>query len=154
MEKKFKFIDPGKLIDGDLELVLTKKVPADQVKKYVPGYEFEIRRTGDSTAMGTIRLRIGSALKLRYAGHIGYEVKEEFRGHRYAARSCSMILPLARRHGLGAVWLTVDPKNIPSRKTCELIGAKYIKAIRLPKDHEMYSQHSKFRRRYRLDLKK
>lgn len=153
MQKIFRFISSGKLIDGDLELVLVKKTQADPVKGYSPAYEFEMRRPGGSAAMGSIRLRIGSSLKLRYPGHIGYEVKEDFRGHGFAARSCRLILPLARSHGLGAVWLTVDPKNKPSRKTCENIGARYIKTVRLPKNHEMYSQHSKFLRRYRLGIR-
>lgn len=154
MKKTFSFLSPGRLIDRDLELVLVKKTPADPVKGYVPGYEFEMRRTTEATAMGTIRLRIGSAVTLRYPGHIGYEVKEKFRGHRYAARSCLLILPLARAHGLDAVWLTVDPKNIPSRRTCEIIGAKHIETVRIPKDHEMYAQGARFRRRYRVDLRK
>jgi len=154
MKEKFTFINPGRLIDGDLELVLIKKTPADPVKRYVPGYEFEMRRLGKPAAIGTIRLRIGSAVKLRYPGHIGYKVKERFRGHRYAARSCQLILPFARAHGLNAVWLTVDPKNVPSQRTCEIVGAKHIETVRIPKDHEMYAQGARFRRRYRHDLRK
>lgn len=154
MKKKFKFLDPGKLADGDLELVLAKKVPADPGKGYVPGYEFEMRELGKPAAIGSIRLRVGSALKLRYPGHIGYEVKERFRGHRFAARSCQLIFPFARAHGLSAVWLTVDPHNIPSKRTCEIIGAKYIETVRISKTHEMYAQGARFRRRYRIDFKK
>ncbi len=153
MKTKFIFINPGKLVDGDLELVLIEKTPADPVKRHVPGYAFEMRRVGKPTAIGSIRLRIGSTITLRYPGHIGYEVKKRFRGHRYAARSCQLILPLARAHGLGAVWLTVDPKNVPSQKTCEIAGAKYIETVRIPKSHEMYPQGARFRRRYRIDLK-
>jgi len=148
MKKPFKFLKPGRLVDGGLELVLVKTTPADPVKGYVPGYEFEMRRTGTSRAMGTIRLRIGPAARLRYPGHIGYEVKERFRGHRYAARSCRLLLPLAAAHGLKAVWLTVDPKNIASRKTCRIIGAKYVQTVRIPRDHEMYVR-GRYRRRYR-----
>ncbi|MFA5863211.1 MAG: GNAT family N-acetyltransferase [Phycisphaerae bacterium] len=154
MKELFTFVNPGKLIDGDLELVLIKKTPADPVKGYVPGYEFEMRRLGKSAAIGTIRLRIGSAVKLRYPGHIGYEVKKRFRGHRYAARSCQLIFPLARDHGLGSVWLTVDPKNVPSQRTCEIAGATHIETIRIPKDHEMYARGARFCRRYRIDLNK
>ena len=153
MKNKFIFINPGRLIDGDLELVLTKKTPADPVKRYVPSYAFEMRRLDKPAAIGTICLRIGSAVKLRYPGHIGYEVKKKFRGHRFAARSCRLTLPLARAHGLSAVWLTVDPKNVPSQRTCEIIGAKYVETVRIPKDHEMYAQGARFRRRYSLDLR-
>ena len=150
MKTPFNFIRPGILRDGDLELVLLKTTPADPVKGYVPGYEFEMRRPGRKQAMGTIRLRIGSAAKLRYPGHIGYEVKPPFRGRRYAARSSLLLLPLARAHGLKAVWLTVDPKNIPSQRTCAIMGAKYVETVRIPMDHEMHAEGARYRRRYRL----
>ena len=150
MKKTFAFLNPGNLVDGDLHLVLVKKTPADPSKGHVPGYEFEMRRSGRSTAMGTIRLRIGSAAKLRYCGHIGYEVKKRYRGNRYAARSSALLLPLAAAHELRAVWLTVDPHNIPSRRTCDILGAKYVETVRIPKTHEMYAQGARYRRRYRL----
>ena len=152
MNKPFKFKRPGRLIDGDLELVLAKTVPADPVKGYSPHYAFEMRRTGTTEVMGSIRLRIDSVVKLRFPGHIGYEVKEPFRGHRYAARSALLLLPLALAHGLKEVWLSVDPKNKPSQRTCAIIGAKYVETVRLPRDHEMYIQGARYRRRYKLAL--
>ena len=154
MKDKLKFIDPGDLIDGDLELILMRKTQAIPAKRYVPGYEFEMRHPGRTFAMGTIRLRIGSAAKLHYPGHIGYEVKKRFRGHRYAARSCQLLFPLARAHGLGEIWLSVEPKNGPSQRTCEIIGAKYIETVRIPKGHEMYALGKRYCRRYLIDLRK
>jgi predicted acetyltransferase len=153
MKTPFKFISPGKLVDRDLELVLVKTTPADPIKGYVPAYEFEMRRPGRSQVMGTIRLRIGSTRKLRYPGHIGYQVKKRFRGYRYAARSCRLLLPLALAHGLKAVWLTVTPRNTPSLRTCEIIGAKYVDTVRIPKEHEMYTMGERYKRRYRLDTR-
>ena len=152
MKKPFRFLKPGRLVDGDLELVLVRTTPADPVKHYVPGYEFEMRHPGKTVALGIIRLRIGSASALRYPGHIGYEVKRRFRGHRYAARSCRLLLPLARAHGLKAVWLTVDPRNVPSQRTCEILGAVHVETVRIPKAHEMYAQGARYRRRYRVRL--
>lgn len=141
-----------KLIDHELELVLVKTTPANPMKGYVPQYEFEMRQFGKTLKIGSIRLRIGSVAKLRYSGHIGYVVDKQFRGHRYAARSSQLILPIASAHGLKAVWLTVDPQNIPSQKTCEIIGAKYVETVRIPKNHEMYAQGARYRRRYRLNI--
>lgn len=146
------FLDPGMLVDGDLELVLVGTMPADPAKGYVAQYEFEMRRTGETTVMGIIRLRIGSAAKLRWSGHIGYAVKEASRGHRYAARSCLLLLPLAAAHGLRAVWFIVDPKNAASIRTCEIIGARDVETIRVPKTHEIYARGGRYRRRYRLGL--
>jgi predicted acetyltransferase len=153
-KKPFKFLRPGRLVDGDLELVLVKTTPADPVKRYDPGYEFQMRHPGGRQSMGFIRLRIGSAAAMRCCGHIGYEVKSRFRGHRYAARSCRLLEPLARAHGLKALWLTVDPRNIPSQRTCEIIGAQRVETIQIPKTHEMYAHGARHRRRYRVDLTK
>jgi predicted acetyltransferase len=150
MREIFTFRNPGHLEDGDLQLFLVKKTPADPSKGYVPGYEFEMRRSGRSTVMGTVRLRIGSAVELRYPGHIGYEVKKRYRGNRYAARSSALLLPLAAAHGLKAVWLTADPHNIPSKRTCDILGAKYVETVRIPKTHQMYAEGARYRRRYRL----
>src|ERR1017187_9107765 len=149
----FRFLKPGRLVDGDLQLVLVRTAPPDPVKGYSPGYEFEMRHPGKTVAMGSIRLRIGSAITLRYPGQIGYQVKRRFRGHRYAARSCRLLLPLARAHGLKAVWLTVDPRNIPSQRTCAILGAQWIETVRIPKKHEMYARGARYRRRYRVDFK-
>jgi len=153
-KEPFAFLALGRLVDGDLELVLVERMPADPAKGRVPQYQFEMRRPGSPEAMGTIRLRIASARTLREAGHIGYWVAEEHRGHRYAARSCQLLLPLARAHGLKAVWLTVDPHNGPSLKTCRIVGAKWVDTVRLPKDHPMYAQGARYRRRFRLGLTK
>ena len=140
-------------MDGDLELVLTRKIPANPVKRYCPSYHFEMRHLGRKTVLGSIRLRVGSTLTLRYAGHIGYGVHRRYRGHRYAARSCRLLLPLARAHGLTAVWLTTDPKNIPTQKSCEIAGAKYVDTVRLPKTNEQYAQGDRYKRRYRVALR-
>jgi len=99
MKTQFKFIRPGKLADTDLTLVLTKTTPADPVKRYVPGYEFEMRQRGSRIKAGTIRLRIGRTRPLMgWCGHIGYDVAEKQRGKRYAARSCMLIFPIAYVH--------------------------------------------------------
>ena len=149
-KEAFKFINPGLLRDGDLTVALVKKSPANPAKGYVPSYEFELRRRGRRQALGAVRLRIASAAKLRYPGHIGYEVKERFRGRRYAARACRLLLPLALAHGLKAVWLSVRPGNIPSCRTCEILGAQYRGTVRIPAAHEMCLSGKPYVRRYRL----
>ncbi len=152
--EEFAFLDPGRLVDGDLELVLVERMPADPLRGRVPQYEFEMRRPGSNDPMGMIRLRIAPARRLRYGGHIGYEVAEEYRGHHYAARACRLILPLARAHGLKAVWLVVAPDNIPSQKTCRLIGARWVDTVSIPPNFVTYQLGARYRRRYRLELKR
>lgn len=150
--KRFHFRDTGPLVDGDLELDLVSRRPADPVRRHVPGYQFEMRRIGTSLHLETINLRIGAARALCCPGQIGYQVGPSHRGHRDAARSCRLLLPLAQAHGLKVVWLTADPTNLASRRTCEIIGARYVETVRIPRDHEMYRQGARYRRRYRLPL--
>ena len=61
MTDDFTFLDPGELVDRDLELVLVRNVPADPVKRYVPGYEFEMRSAPGGAVMGNLRVRVGDA---------------------------------------------------------------------------------------------
>jgi inorganic pyrophosphatase len=154
MPDYFEFHDPGHLVDGDLELVLVKKDPFDPATGWVPQYHFEMRQPGENLALGSIRLRIGSGTALRYAGHIGYDVKPEFRGNDYAARASRLLFALAYSHGLKEVYLNVDPQNIASTKTCKKIGAERIETIHLKKVHFPWTAGSRFHRRYRVDLEK
>lgn len=154
-ERGFQFINPGRLADGDLRLILEAKHPADPVKKYVPWYAFEMREIGDSRKIGTIRLRIGRTRPLTgWCGHIGYGVAEKSRGHRYAARSCRLIFPIAYAHGLRFIWITCAPKNMPSRRTCERAGGQYVDTVHVPKGTELYSSGVRRVRRYRFDLRR
>lgn len=125
-----------KLLDDDLELVLVEKRCASRAPQRSACYVLEMRNTGRPVKIGTIRLRIDSTAKLRLPGHIGFDVEPKFRGHHYAARSCRLLLPLARAHGLSSVWITCDPKNMASIRSCELAGGKYIETVRIPRHHE------------------
>jgi predicted acetyltransferase len=153
MKHQFRFKTPGKLIDAELELVLVEKRLADPKRNRSPCYVFEMRKSSGPIKIGTIRLRIDSTNTLRLPGHLGFDVKTRYRGHRYAARSCRLLLPLARAHSLASLWITCDPKNVASRRTCELAGASYVETVRIPKDHEMYGENERFLRRYRINLR-
>ncbi len=147
MEENFTFLDLGSLNDDDLELSLisqTKSYPSQ-----VPVYNFEMRQPSNATAMGRISLRVSnSEYTLLYAGHIGYRVFPEYRGNHYAARSCHLLLPLARRHGINPVWITCNPDNVASIRTCEILGATYCETVDLPKDIDMYNYGERQKRRY------
>jgi len=60
---------------------------------------------------------------------MNYEVNEEFRGHSFASRSCKLLFPLAKKHGLSKLLITCDPDNIASKKTCAAIGGILIDTI-------------------------
>lgn len=149
----FEFHNPGELIDGDLQLVLEKTNPANPAKGFAPEYRFKMALTGQEKKIGGINLRIGNTERLvKYSGHIGYGVEPEHRGHHYAARSVRLLLPLARQHGMETLWITCNPDNIASRRTCELAGAEFIEIVDLPEDTDMYQKGARQKCRYRLDL--
>jgi len=148
----FEFIDPGKLVDGDLELVLAGRFPGDPGRGWAPAYHFQMVHAADGTPLGRIDLRVGNTHDIvMYAGHIGYEVAPEHRGHHYAARACRLLLPLARRHGLRTVWITCNPDNWASRRTCELAGATFVEIVDLPEDNDLWRRGERQKCRYRID---
>jgi tagatose 1,6-diphosphate aldolase len=108
---------------------------------------------GAGVIAGRIDLRVGDTEHLRYyAGQIGYGVEPLHRGHPYAARAVRLLMPLARRHGLAELWITCNPDNIASRRTCELAGAEFVEIVDLPPDNDMYRRGERQKCRYRLAL--
>lgn len=147
------FLEPGPLVEGDLELVLIGRSQGDPVRGLSPSYRFEMRLAGTGERVGNVDLRIGDTKDLvTYSGHIGYSVLPGHRGHRYAARSCALILPLARRHGFSRLWITCDPDNVASRKTCEILGAELVETVDLPSTTDAYRKGERQKLRYRLEL--
>jgi predicted acetyltransferase len=141
------------LVDGDLALVLETEEAGDPARGIVPSYVFQMVQQPSGEEVGRISLRIGSSPHiLFYAGHLGYGVHREHRGHHYAARACRLLLPLARAHGLRPLWITCNPGNTASRRTCELAGARFVEIVDLPEDSDMYLRGERQKCRYRLDL--
>src|SRR5439155_26479204 len=120
----------------------------------VPAYYFWMRlpQAGPSIA-GAIALRISNSFDTcNYYGHVGYHVYPQHRGHHYAARSCRLLLPLARRHGLQTLWITCNPDNTASRHTCEYLGAQLVDTVDVPAGHPLYLPGEKPQWRYPLGL--
>ncbi len=148
----FEFIDPGPLVDGEIEVVVVKTLPAEPERSWLPAYVFDMRVGGRKA--GGLNLRVGNTDDvITYCGHIGYSVQPEHRGNHYAERACRLVLPLAKAHGLDTIWITCDPENAPSRRTCERLGAEMIEIVPLPGHHDMYQRGLRQVCRYRLDLK-
>lgn len=144
------FLDPGQLSDGELELVLVERRPGDLSRAYVPSYIFELRV--DGVRAGDIDFRAGKTLDIeQYGGHFGYEVEPAFRGHHYAERAVRLLLPLARSHGLRTIWITCNPDNFASRRTCERLGAEFVEIVDMP-HIDRYADSGREKCRYRLDL--
>jgi tagatose 1,6-diphosphate aldolase len=151
----FVFLDPGELNDGVVRLHLVDRRPADPAKGWVPYYVFHIYGEGSGLRAGEIHLRIGNTDHMRlYGGHIAYGVRPEYRGRRFAARAVRLIVPLAVRHGLSELWITCNPDNIASRRTCEAAGAEFVEIVDLPPETDMYREGEREKCRYRLPLRR
>lgn len=141
----------GPFRDLELVLVLARLEPRNHVKDWVPAYHFDMRV--ETARAGGIQLRIGRTRFLdQFAGQIGYGVEPAYRGHHFAARSVGLLLPFARELGFDELWITCDPRNVASRRSCELAGATFVEIVDLPVGCDMYLAGDRQRCRYRLAL--
>jgi len=145
--------DVGPMRDRDLWLELRAREPEDPARGWVPAYRFAMHLDGVEHAVGRLGFRVGITHAIeRYAGHLGYEVSQVYRGNRLAERSCRLILPLARRHGFHELWITCNPDNWPSRRTCERLGAELIDTVDVPRDSAVFAPGSERKCRYLLAI--
>ena len=143
----------GTLRDRDLWLKLRARDLTGAARGFVPAYRFAMHLDGVGRPVGRISLRIGSTDTIeRYAGHIGYEVLAAFRGSRLAERSVRLVLPLARRHDFSELWVTCNPDNWASRRTCERLGAEFVDIVDVPRDNPVFERGGERKCRYRLAL--
>lgn len=194
---EFRFLEPGPLVDAELELVppsynlleammasclhpltmrdepdaaMTSKAdlmrqldlwpggrqPADPMLGTVASYHFWMQvQTGRDTpaVAGSVALRIAEGPEIEmYYGHTGYHVYPPYRGHRYAERAVRLLLPLARAHGLAVLWITANPDNYASRRTCERLGATFVDVVPVPRKHVLYKRGDHHKCRYRIEL--
>lgn len=144
------FGDLAPFRDGELELFLVDCVPGDDLP---PAYLFEMWVDGIQEPVGDIDLRLSdSPDTLLYIGQVGFSVEPRFRGRGLAARSLRLLLPLARRHDFGVLWVTCNPENIASRRTCESAGGTYMETVPLPQGHPLWEQGERQKCRYRFDV--
>jgi predicted acetyltransferase len=119
-----------------------------------PTYHFWMHSTSGPLVMaGDISLRISQTREiLRYYGHIGYYVFPACRGRHYAERACRLLFRLAARHGLRELWITTNPENIPSRRTCQRLGADMVNVVKVPPGHALAYAGDIEKCRYRIEL--
>ena len=194
--QRFKFLDTGPLVDGELELVVPShewtdavlaacrhpmsldRSPAladtsrQQITDFLsacpdghqeakaanglsPAYHFwmHIRNNPEFPIAGGINLRIGNQYDLvMFHGQIGYHVYPPLRGRHYAERSCRLLLPLALRHGIDPLWITCNPDNFASRRTCERLGGTLVEIVPVPPENPLFMRGEIEKCRYRIDL--
>jgi predicted acetyltransferase len=139
---------PSDLAFGEVRLALAHIVPADPVRDFVPYHHFRIL-LADSTDAGHINFRVGDTEHVRqFAGHIGFEVHEAFRGSGLALQACRAIAPFVRTF-YEAVIITCDPDNMASSRTIEKLGATFIDEVAVPPAVSHSKETMRIKRRYR-----
>jgi tagatose 1,6-diphosphate aldolase len=142
---------PNSLLDGDLLLEFEQLAPHPAHK--VPTYYFRMLPATSREELGSINLRPSSIPHVvLYAGHIGYGVLTDHRGHRYASRAVRLLIPLAKQFGLDTLWITCDPENVASRRSCELAGAEFVEIVDVPAHCIIHWNGHPQKCRYRLSL--
>ncbi|MBA3548514.1 MAG: GNAT family N-acetyltransferase [Nannocystis sp.] len=138
------FTDFAALADEEIRLRLLD-MRADQ-----PSYHFAIEPRTMDLELGRILIRFDTHPSISlYAGNIGYQIHLEHRGHRYAARACRLLRPVALWHGVTELWIITSPDNFASRRTAELAGGAYVDTHDMPPGTDMYAQGMHQARRYR-----
>ena len=138
---------PKNLFSGDVALHFSRCMPGDKVLGFAPYYHFKIMLE-NTTAVGHINFRVGDTQHVRlYAGHIGFEINESYRGNHYARQACRAIAPCVRIL-YTTVVITCDPENMASRRTIESIGAHYVNTVSVPPGEAHYLRGSRHKMRY------
>jgi len=148
-----KFNEYGILTDGEIEVVVTEKRPSVPGKPYTPAYCFDIRLPDNPQPVGSIDLRVANTTHIvMYGGHIGYGINRKYRGNHYAAKACNLVKQVALDHGFKTLWITCNPDNYPSRRTCEILGCELVEIVNVPVNTAMYRDGDRQKCRYKWDL--
>ena len=131
------FLNTELLRSEELYLELESTDEGNPEKDWVPAYHFKICLQ-DATEVGHCDLRIGHSEKLYYGGNIGYAIYEQYRGNHYAGKACLLLFQLAKVLGMDCLYITCNPENHASRKTCEYAGGVLTTIVDLPEDNDMY----------------
>ena len=138
---------PPRLSANDVTLRFVETRSGDSARGLVPYCHFRI--VHNDADVGHINFRLGDSQHvLLAAGHIGFAIHEQFRGHGYALQACRAIAPFVRSCR-ASVIITADPDNAPSIRTMEKLGAEFLDEVDLTPDDPHYQRGSTRKQRYR-----
>ena len=150
--RRFKFLPIDYLSDGVVDLIIQHRMPAVPAQALLPSYHFCISPHNQYLAAGRIDIRIGHNHETRYVGNIGYSVFEPYRGRHYALRACRLVRRIALEHGIHKLIITCNPDNLPSKRTCEGLGAKLLEVVDLPPNSRLYQRGERVKCVFEWDL--
>lgn len=140
--------DLDELVFNHVQLEYCGMAPGDGLHGLVPYYRFNVLAEEEGR-VGFIHLRFGDTEHvLQYAGHVGFGIAEEYRGHRYAYQACMALAAFAAE--IQPAWIiTCDVENTPSRRTIERLGVEFLGEVSVPPDDPHYREGGRLKRRYR-----
>jgi tagatose 1,6-diphosphate aldolase len=138
---------PRHLRGDRIVLRYSRILPGNLALGLLPAYHFRIL-IPSGTDVGHINFRVGDEPHETYvAGHIGFGIDREFRGNRLAYRACRALQPWIARVS-GTVVITCDPDNLASKRTIELLGARFLNERLVPANDPAYAEGSRSKLRY------
>lgn len=150
LSAKFNISEP--IIGDNIALLLNRVLKEHEALEKIPAYLFDIVHH-DGTRIGQIDLRIGTTQSLiMYGGQIGYGIDRPFRGNGYAAQACLLLKSVAIESGFEELWITCNPDNLASIKTCEKIGARFVEQVDVPQDTELWYRGDREKLRFLWSL--
>jgi predicted acetyltransferase len=146
------FFDTTFLKTNEIYLKLEKTTEENSEKRLVPSYSFKICLISDDIEVGECNFRVGNTEKTFFGGNIGYEVYKQYRGNYYAGKACILLFKLAKMHNMDYLYITCNPDNYASRKTCEYAGGTLEAIVNLPTDSDMFMRGEKQKCIYLFNL--
>jgi len=138
---------PDDLYDGPVRLVFDRVVTPPPRDGFVPFYHFRIVNEAEED-VGHINFRVGDSRHvIMCAGHVGYGVREEYRGRAYAYHACRALAPFLREH-YDTVIVTADPANAPSLRVIDRLGAVFLDEVAVPADDPAFAAGARRKRRF------
>lgn len=113
------------VFDEVLCLVLRRVAVEKHEDGMLPAYYFHVFRLEDGADMGWLDLRVGDLAVTALYGHVSYCLSKPYRGHGYMTRAVSMLLPLAKAHGMSVLRIHCAADNLASQGVCRKLGARF-----------------------------
>lgn len=140
------------LTDGELDLAFDSYIPKEKSTYFSPTYRYNIFLHGKIKSIGHVTLRTDDNEITKYAGHIGYEIVQKYRGHHYAQKACRIIAGFTRALGRETLLITCNTDNAPSFKTIEALGARYLDTCEIAHDSIAYRYNMRVKMRYEWNI--
>lgn len=119
----------------------------------IPTVFYTIYLHNTAIKLGSIDLRLKMNDYMYYYGHIGYSIKEKYRGNHYALEACKVLFKIAKEEfDMQELIITCCPENIASYKTLRGLNGTLIEVVDVPSNHDLFFKNEKTKCIFRFRL--